>query len=75
MRLTHFGHSCVLVEIGDRRILLDPGTFSAGFEELRGLDAIVVTHQHPDHCDPERFGPLAQANADARLLLEAQTAG
>ena len=74
MRLTHFGHSCVLVEIGDRRILLDPGAFSAGFEELRGLDAIVVTHQHPDHCDPGRFGPLAQANAGARLLLEAQTA-
>lgn len=74
MRLTHFGHSCVLVEIGDRRILLDPGAFSAGFEELRGLDAIVVTHQHPDHCDPVRFGPLAQANAGARLLLEAQTA-
>ena len=74
MRLTHFGHSCVLVEIGDRRILLDPGTFSSGFEQLRDLDAIIVTHQHPDHCDPARFGPLADANAGARLLIEAQTA-
>lgn len=74
MRLTHFGHSCVLVEIGDRRILLDPGTFSSGFEQLRDLDAIIVTHQHPDHCDPARFGPLADANSGARLLIEAQTA-
>ncbi len=74
MRLTHFGHSCVLVEIADQRILLDPGAFSAGFEDLRDLAAIVVTHQHPDHCDPARFGALAEANPQARLLLEGQTA-
>lgn len=75
MRLTHFGHSCVLVEIADRRVLLDPGAFSAGFEDVHGLDAIIVTHQHPDHCDPPRFGPLVAANPDARVLVEAQTAG
>ncbi|GAB95087.1 L-ascorbate metabolism protein UlaG (beta-lactamase superfamily) [Kineosphaera limosa] len=75
MRLTHFGHSCVLVEIADRRVLLDPGAFSHGFEDLRDLDAILVTHQHPDHCDPKRFGPLVAANPGARVLLEAQTAG
>lgn len=74
MRLTHFGHSCVLVEIADQRVLLDPGAFSAGFEELRGLDAILVTHQHPDHCDPQRFVPLVAANPGARVLVEAQTA-
>ncbi|MDO5710722.1 MAG: MBL fold metallo-hydrolase [Micrococcales bacterium] len=74
MRLTHYGHSCLLIEIADHRILFDPGTFSAGFEDLRNLNAIVVTHQHPDHCDPDRFGPLAEANPGARVLLEAQTA-
>lgn len=74
MRLTHFGHSCVLVEIADLRVLLDPGTFSDGFEELRDLHAILVTHQHPDHCDPQRFAPLIEANPGARVLLESQTA-
>lgn len=74
MRLTSFGHSCVLVEIADLRVLFDPGTFSDGFEELRDLDAILVTHQHPDHCDPQRFAPLVQANPRARVLLESQTA-
>ena len=54
MRVTHLGHACLLVEVADRRILIDPGNFSSGFEELTGLDAIVVTHNHPDHFDPER---------------------
>ena len=37
MRLTKFGHSCLLVEDGGARVLLDPGSFSEGFETLEGL--------------------------------------
>ena len=43
MRLTHLGHACLLVEIADQRILVDPGTLARGWEELRDLDAVVVT--------------------------------
>ena len=49
MRLTRFGHSCLLVEEGGARVLLDPGSFSEGFETLEGLTAVCVTHQHVDH--------------------------
>ncbi|NUO91104.1 MAG: MBL fold metallo-hydrolase, partial [Dermatophilaceae bacterium] len=44
MRVTHLGHACLLVEIAGRRLLIDPGTFSTGFEQLTELDAILVTH-------------------------------
>ncbi|KXO98660.1 MBL fold metallo-hydrolase [Tsukamurella pseudospumae] len=74
MRLTHFRHSCVLVEMSDTRVLFDPGTFSQGFEGLTGLDAIVVTHQHPDHIDPVRIGALVDANPDAQLFADPTTA-
>ena len=67
MRVTRYGHSCLLVEDGDARVLLDPGVFSSGFEQLRGLTAVLVTHQHPDHLDLERLRPLLEANPDARL--------
>jgi len=68
VRITHFGHSCVLVELSDgRRILLDPGVYSAGFEDLTRLDAILVTHEHPDHRDPERLPALVKANPDAQV--------
>lgn len=74
MRITHLGHSCLLVEVDGARLLLDPGTFSTGFEELTGLDAVVVTHQHADHVDVEKLPVLLEANEDALLLAEPETA-
>lgn len=74
MRIAHFGHSCLLVELHGKKILFDPGTFSHGFEGLTGLDAIAVTHQHPDHIDPNRIDALVEANPGARLLSDPQTA-
>lgn len=74
MRLTHFSHSCLLVEIDGTRVLTDPGEFSSGFEELTGLDAVIITHQHTDHVDVERLTVLLEANEDARLLAEPETA-
>lgn len=48
------GCSGYLVEGGDRRIWIDcgPGSFSALQQhcELSEVDALVVTHEHPDHC-------------------------
>ena len=73
MRLRHLGHSCLLVEIADRTILIDPGTWSSGFEDLTGLDAIVVTHQHADHLDRARFTALVAANPDATIVTDPQT--
>ena len=75
MQVTHFGHSCVLLDTGAARLLIDPGTFASGFEQLTGLDAVLVTHQHPDHLDVERLLPLLRANPDARLLVDAGSAG
>ncbi|GAA5098670.1 MBL fold metallo-hydrolase [Nocardia iowensis] len=74
MRIAHFGHSCLLVELHGKKVLFDPGTFSHGFEGLTGLDAIAITHQHPDHIDPNRIEALVQANPGARLLADPQTA-
>jgi L-ascorbate metabolism protein UlaG (beta-lactamase superfamily) len=70
VRITRFGHSCVLVEDGDGRVLLDPGSFSSGFEQLRGLTAVLVTHAHADHLDVVRLAALLQANPDARLHVD-----
>ncbi|GAB3242444.1 MBL fold metallo-hydrolase [Kineosporia babensis] len=74
MRITHIGHSCLLVETGGARILTDPGAFSEGFEELTGLDAIAVTHQHIDHLDTDRLPALLAANPQAVVLAEPETA-
>ena len=70
MRLTKFGHSCLLVEDGGARVLLDPGSFSEGFEELDGLTAVCLTHQHGDHLDPERVRRLLDRNPGVRVVSD-----
>ena len=74
MQVTHFGHSCVLLDTGAARLLIDPGNFSRDFEGVTGLDAVLVTHQHPDHLDPERLPALLRANPDARLVVDSGSA-
>jgi L-ascorbate metabolism protein UlaG (beta-lactamase superfamily) len=73
MRLTHLGHACLLVETPIARLLIDPGVLSA-FDEVRDVDAVLVTHQHADHLDPARLPSLLAANPGARLLVDADTA-
>lgn len=70
MQLTHLGHSAVLVEVAGARILIDPGNFSDDWHGLTDLDAILVTHLHPDHVDPEHVPALIEANPRARVLVE-----
>ena len=84
--VTLLGHSCVLVEVPGAaatvRILLDPGSLSPPLAQVGRLDAVLVTHAHPDHVDPDQvrrlredaavtvFGPAAAIKALADAGLE-----
>lgn len=76
MQITRFGHAAVLVEAAGSRILIDPGVFSSDeVFALEGLDAIVVTHQHPDHIDVTRGPGLVERNPNAALIADPESAG
>ena len=74
MRLTHLGHACLLVEVADTRLLIDPGIWSPRAFDQRDLGAVFITHQHPDHVDRERLPELLRANPDAALHSDPSTA-
>ncbi|OBB13037.1 MBL fold metallo-hydrolase [Mycolicibacterium setense] len=73
MKITHYGHACVLLEFttpGPSRILIDPGAYSTGFESLRDLDAVLFTHAHADHIDMNRVPALIEANPGATVIAD-----
>ena len=70
MQIAHLGHSAVLVQTDGARILLDPGNLTDAWHGLTDLDAVLVTHRHPDHLDPEALPALLRANPRARVVVE-----
>lgn len=54
MRLTKYGHACVRVEREGSVLVIDPGTFTEP-AALDGADAVLVTHEHPDHLDVDKL--------------------
>ncbi|MGW4529040.1 MBL fold metallo-hydrolase [Amycolatopsis sp. NPDC004378] len=62
LAVTRIAHACQLIELGDLRILTDPwftekATYHQGervampVSALGRLDAVVISHEHYDHCD------------------------
>jgi L-ascorbate metabolism protein UlaG (beta-lactamase superfamily) len=70
MKISKYGHSCLHIVDGSASILIDPGSFSQGFETLSGLTAVLVTHQHADHVDPRRLTGVLRANPGATLYAD-----
>lgn len=62
MRLTKFGHSCIRVEHDGSTLVVDPGGFTDP-EAVDGADAVLITHQHADHCDADNL-----RRTDARIF-------
>ncbi|RAY15995.1 MBL fold metallo-hydrolase [Actinomadura craniellae] len=65
MRLTKLGHSCVRLTKDDRTLVIDPGGLTPEQDALAGADAVLVTHEHFDHFDPDRL--RAAVAGDPRL--------
>ncbi len=64
--VTRITHTCHLIEIGGRIFLTDPWfsttpgyyqgePIAVGIPDLPRLDAVLISHDHYDHCDLEAF--------------------
>lgn len=51
MKITKFGHCCLLVEENNLRILIDPGNYLKRADDLKDIDTMLITHSHQDYLD------------------------
>ncbi|MFK0292818.1 MBL fold metallo-hydrolase [Streptomyces sp. NPDC090442] len=61
MKITKYGHACVRVEKNDRAIVIDPGVMTPELAATAGVEAVLITHEHFDHFDPERLRGIESA--------------
>lgn len=62
MRLIKHGHACLELIDGTERLIIDPGVYTEPLEGMSNVQAIVVTHQHDDHCWEEQLDRILALN-------------
>ena len=66
MHLTKWGHACVSLTRPGLRLVIDPGVLTEP-EALDGADAVLITHEHPDHFAEDRLRAAAEADPALRI--------
>lgn len=67
MQLTKYTHSCVRLDDNGRSLVIDPGVFSEVDTALAGADAVLITHEHPDHLDVNALQDVARSRPSLRI--------
>ena len=78
--LTWLGHATFLIRLGGKTFLTDPVFYRASPfvkrlillpvapERLRGIDYLLLSHGHMDHCDEQSLRLLARQNPGMQVL-------
>ena len=66
MQLRKLGHACIRLEQDGATLVIDPGSFSAP-DALDGAQAVLITHEHPDHVVPERLRAAVERRPEVRV--------
>ena len=79
MTIQKFLHSCLLVTVNGRKLLIDPGTFSfieekTSPEAIGPVDVILLTHEHPDHYHVDSVKTILKNNPQTKIITNGAVA-
>lgn len=74
MTITKYEHACLVLTKGNERLLIDPGAFTHSLPDLTNVQAIVITHVHPDHVDEDKVNRVLQQNAGTQVFAPQEVA-
>ncbi len=68
MKITKIGHCCLVVEDKGVKIMTDPGNYTTAQDDVTGIHAILITHEHADHLHIESLKKVLTNNPTARVI-------
>lgn len=68
MKVTKLEHACLILEIEAKKLVIDPGFYSAPLTNLDDVAAVVVTHVHDDHCSEDQLDLIFESNPVAEIF-------
>ncbi len=76
MKITKLGHCCLIIDVSTRlntrgrgiRIMTDPGVYSTLQNEVKDINYIFITHEHPDHFHLESLKVVMKNNPNAKIV-------
>ncbi len=71
MFVTKLEHSGMIVEVNGKKLVFDPVEFAETLPELREVVAVVITHGHADHLQPEKVAAILDLNPEAKVFAPA----
>ncbi len=67
MKITKYGHCCLRIEEQNLMILTDPGNYNVCPLD-GGVDVILITHEHQDHCHLDALQIILAKNPHAEII-------
>jgi len=68
MRITKYEHACFVASIADKKLIVDPGSFTVPLPDTNNVVAVVITHEHGDHWTPEHLQRILTNSPEVRFF-------
>ena len=68
MHIKKIGHCCLVISTGTVTIMTDPGGFSTAQNEIKGIDIVLITHEHHDHFHIDSVKQIIANNPNAKII-------
>lgn len=74
MKLTKYGHACLVLEEQGEKLIIDPGELTPDFGDINNVVAVVVTHLHFDHLSNANLQKILTVNPGVTVFTTAEAA-